>query len=391
MRSKPPFLPQIRLAATLLALGAFAPTEAARADITLVDYTTNPAAAGSPAIESSSNGSSATNIFGTSGAVNFLTLDLTGLSGSVTLTEVSLLVCSVKFPASGAASIASTTTLLQNSRFLIGVVPYVENLNDVQATISSVSAAFDLTVGVDVSPTGIVCPLVGGSFDVMKITTSAETFSGVSIPGGQRYSLIFQETGFFDLEGETYSNGPLTLTVSHPGNSDCIFSAYESGFSVYEIDMPGRRFCYAVAISASIPPATPYQTWAHSAFSDLPGTFQHPDAAIAADSDGDGLGNGLEYAFDSNPRDASSGRAQAPTATASGCFFLLPATVPSGIRLRVEGSGNLTQWTTHATRPSGGPWSGPVALTPHGSFTRHTFTDPAPSARRFFRLAAEDP
>lgn len=369
----------------------YASTRILQADIVLVDYTTNPAAAGSPAIESSSNGSGASNIFGTSGVVNFLTLDLTGLSGNVTLSEVSLLVSSMKFPASGAASIASTTALLQNSRFLIGVVPYVETLNDVQSTISSVPAAFDLTVGVDVMPTGIVCSLASGSYDVMKITTSADTFSGVSVQGGQKYSLIFQETGFFDLDGETYSNGPLTLTVSSPGNSDCIFSAYESGFSIYEETLHDRYFAYSITVSSSLPPATPYQIWAHAEFSDLPGTFQHPDAAIAADPDKDGIGNGLEYAFGSNPRDPSSGHAQAPAATSSGCFFLLPTTIPSGIRLRVEGSGNLTHWTTHATRPPGGPWTGPVVLSPDGSFTRHSFTDPASSISRFFRLAADEP
>jgi hypothetical protein len=362
-----------------------------RADITLVDYTTNPAAVGSPAIESSSNGSGASNIFGTSGVANFLTLDLTGFSGSVTLSEVTLLVSSMKFHASGAASIASTTALLQNSRFLIGVVPYVETLNDVQATISSVPAAFDLTVGVDAFPTGIVCPLVGGSFDVMKITTSAETFSGVSIPGGQKYSLIFQETGFFDLEGETYSNGPLTLTVSHPGNSDCIFSAYESGFSIYEETLHDRDFAYSISVSISIPPATPYQSWAHAVFSDLPGTFQHTDAAITADPDGDGLGNGIEYAFGSNPRDPVSGLGRAPVAKSNGCTFLLPVTVPAGIRLRVEGSDSMTHWTTHATWPPGGPWSGPVVLAPEGASNRATFTDPTPSIHRFFRMAAEEP
>ncbi|MBN8459631.1 MAG: hypothetical protein J0M04_17515 [Verrucomicrobia bacterium] len=138
-------------------------------------------------------------------------------------------------------------------------------------------------------------------------------------------------------------------------------------------------------------PSTPYQTWAQAEFSDLSGGYQHPDAAITADPDGDALPNGIEYAFGSDPRDPASGRGQAPLATANGCSFLLPSIVPEGILLRVEGSDNLTGWTTHATRPPGGPWTGPVVLTPLGTQTRHTFTDPAPSNRRFFRLAAEEP
>ncbi|MBN8456805.1 MAG: hypothetical protein J0M04_03100 [Verrucomicrobia bacterium] len=214
-----------------------------RADITLVDYTTNPAAAGSPAIESSSNGSSPSNIFGTSGGAVFLDLDLTSHLGAVSLTDLEVLVVSKKYP-SATGSVERTLDLLRNTRYMIGVVKHVSSVVDVQSALSSTPYGVDLDLELDVESTSHTTVLNSGvAYDVMRISPSSNTFTGLPLAGGCKYSIIFQEKGFIDENGDVYSNGPLVLTMPQPG-SNVIFSAYESGESIYEYNWNDEQFCY---------------------------------------------------------------------------------------------------------------------------------------------------
>lgn len=364
-----------------------------RADITLVDYTTNPAAAGSPARQSNSSGGvSLTNVFGASGAVTFFTLDLNAVTGPVVISNFSVLTASRKHIA-GPGTADLTKQLFENYTYTIAVVPFTGTTADVGSTLASPAYAYDTGVHLKVTPNTtvsgapITTTLAGQQYDVLRISPSSETFTGLAVNGGRKYSIIFLNNGYIDNGGITHNELPFILTIPEAGVADSIYGTYFNG-SVTSTQSVNARFAYSVEYH---PAPTPYQTWAQAEFSELSGGYQHPDAAITADPDGDTLPNGIEYTFGSDPRDPASGRGQVPLATADGCSFLLPSIVPEGIRLRVEGSDNLTGWTTHATRPPGGPWTGPVVLTPLGTQTRHTFADPAPSTHRFFRLAAEEP
>jgi hypothetical protein len=89
-------------------------------------------------------------------------------------------------------------------------------------------------------------------------------------------------------------------------------------------------------------------------------------AAFASDADGDGLANGMEYAFNASATNAADGVAFTPALTVvtnSGArlsveFFL--ADPPRGdVRIEVQATGNVaTNWTTLAAKDGPGAWEG---------------------------------
>ena len=137
-------------------------------------------------------------------------------------------------------------------------------------------------------------------------------------------------------------------------------------------------------LSGKLDPLTPWQGYAQTHFALLPGGRDNPAAAFAADVDGNGLPNGIEYLLGSDPVDAADGLARAPRLDGMTLVFLTANPVPSDRSVTIQGSESLDGWDDLATHPAGGAWSGPVNVTPEGPFLRASLAAAAPY--RFFRL-----
>jgi hypothetical protein len=138
-------------------------------------------------------------------------------------------------------------------------------------------------------------------------------------------------------------------------------------------------------LSGKTDPISPWQGYAQTHFALLPGGRGNPSAAFDADADGNGLDNGVEYLLGSIPTQAADGIPQAPRFAGLAFTFLAANPIPADLTVVIQGSGALDGWTDLATHPPGGPWSGPVTVTPEGSKLRVKLDDPGTS--RFFRLA----
>jgi hypothetical protein len=139
-------------------------------------------------------------------------------------------------------------------------------------------------------------------------------------------------------------------------------------------------------LSGKIDPITPWQGYAQTHFALLSAGRANPYASFTADADGNGIANGIEYLFGSNPTQPADGLSQTPRITSTGFSFLASNPVPPDLTVVIQGSDSLSGWTDLATHPPGGPWSGPVSVTPEGPNLRVTLDEPG--TFNFFRLTA---
>jgi hypothetical protein len=107
------------------------------------------------------------------------------------------------------------------------------------------------------------------------------------------------------------------------------------------------------------PAATPLEQWRQLHFQ----TAENAGAAADnADFDSDGLANLVEYGLGTNPASAAgpdgSSAAPVPVMTDGklSLFFAIPTTPPEALTYEVQVSGDLSGWTTLATKSGSQPW-----------------------------------
>lgn len=156
---------------------------------------------------------------------------------------------------------------------------------------------------------------------------------------------------------------------------------------------------------ATAPPAGPYAAWALAFFTPA----QLADPALggqAADPDGDGLPNLVEYALGLPPLERHPRPPAARIISQGGNLMLVleftrRGEIPAGATLTVEASDGLTGWTDLAAKAGAAVWTGPAAVeelpAPDGGegtvLVRVTSLQaPGEGARqRFVRLRADAP
>ncbi len=157
------------------------------------------------------------------------------------------------------------------------------------------------------------------------------------------------------------------------------------------------------ALVTILPNYTPLQQWRVDHFGAPDATG---DRANDADFDHDGVPNLVEYALGANPAAAE------PALNDARALTLLPFTTASSpvkfrlvvadgalgdpkVRLTVQRSTGLGEWTAVASRTGGGTWTGlqPDVAIPGGGIITHVFTTtdtPQNTPRLFLRLHAEE-
>jgi poly(3-hydroxybutyrate) depolymerase len=137
--------------------------------------------------------------------------------------------------------------------------------------------------------------------------------------------------------------------------------------------------------------ASPYGSWLSSSFA----PSELASAAFsgeAADPDGDGIANLLEYALGGNPKTANPAIAPVIASVANYLQLTFSRIAPTDLTYVVESSTNLAAWVPIATLSAGGTsWTGTATVVESGSgATRNvTVTDPAlqsAQTKSFLRL-----
>lgn len=123
---------------------------------------------------------------------------------------------------------------------------------------------------------------------------------------------------------------------------------------------------------------TPWQQWAHQKF----GTLATP---LNGDWDQDGVANGLEYVFGTDP--LASQPSPVTASHESSLAISFPTDPSSAADLTIDGFVDLIVWTPLAMKPTGGAWTvldgSTLSQTPAGMVT---FTASGTTGTRFLRL-----
>lgn len=194
------------------------------------------------------------------------------------------------------------------------------------------------------------------------VTHHGAGLAGVTLTDGVRSTLSAAD-GSYALTG--VPPGIYTLAATRAGY---VFSPSSILVTVADADLSGRSFAALTA----------FQSWLSGYSLPADGTGA---GALSADPDGDGLSNLLEYALGGNP--ASNASAPAPqTEVADNSLQLVFFRARSDLTYQVEGSSDLSTWSTLATNP------GQVG-------TNVTVPDPvaldSAQPRRFLRLRVTNP
>ncbi len=161
-----------------------------------------------------------------------------------------------------------------------------------------------------------------------------------------------------------------------------VFIGTASGFTdttcqpgtTYQYRLRTYALNYSEAVLSSVTTPTLHQAWRHIHFNQSAATG---DAAPSADPDADGLTNLIEYAFDTNPREADADSPVSLSETFPPLEIAFTR-IRSELEYTVQGSSDLGVWTTIITNPE--PLGGTI-----------TISDPETTAPRFLRVVVTDP
>lgn len=173
--------------------------------------------------------------------------------------------------------------------------------------------------------------------------------------------VVDNETGIPEMEGiDSFAYRGITWQWD--------LSAIAGGVNKVKIQMPfanhtsvvGAQIDVASAFAEIGAPETPLQAWRRTHFGSTGNSGAGGDAA---DLDGDGLPNLIEYALGTVPTSPSQGNgsAMAPKPLLASdrlrFAFSLPEQTPSDLTYRVRVSDDMVTWTTLATKVGAAGWS----------------------------------
>ena len=159
--------------------------------------------------------------------------------------------------------------------------------------------------------------------------------------GGTLWSVVYGP-GTVTFGDET--SPQTTVTATLPGEYKLRLSAWDDGQSSF------REVVWVVEPS-DVTPSTPLEDWLETNFGALAGGVSHPDAALDADPDGDGIPNLMEFALRGNPQQPRSATLPVTDHVNHSGNVYLRLTVEKNpeatdIRYIVEVSGDLQTWSS---------------------------------------------
>jgi hypothetical protein len=180
------------------------------------------------------------------------------------------------------------------------------------------------------------------------------------------------------------SDNPYFATIS--GNSSITgvrFYAYQ----LAEGDQRQPYFNNFLIFPASNPPDPTYDTWASSYGLNATVTSGPTAGAPAADPDSDSFTNQQEYAFGTNPTQATAGLLSSSTSGGNLTVTFLAREI--GLTYNVQTTDNLstTAFSNNGT-VTGSVVDGPTSPTPPSGYIRKQFTITPSGSRNFYRVNA---
>jgi hypothetical protein len=159
--------------------------------------------------------------------------------------------------------------------------------------------------------------------------------------GGTLWSVV-DGPGSVTFGDET--SAQTTVTATLPGEYKLRLSAWDGLHSSF------REVVWVVEPS-DVTPSTPLEDWLETNFGALAGGVSHPDAALDADPDGDGIPNLMEFALRGNPQQPRSATLPVTDHVNHSGNVYLRLTVEKNpdatdIRYIVEVSGDLQTWSS---------------------------------------------
>jgi hypothetical protein len=219
-------------------------------------------------------------------------------------------------------------------------------LNGFNQTVASLKTVTDATVDFKTAK------LTTGTATTLAGSTRMSSNKGAAQPASQ----LAQTAGQLTYGGTlTVANTGLSLA---PGDSFRLFVAttYAGNFSAINLPALPAGLAWdtsrlSVDGTISVPTITAAESWRLANFGTIVNTG---NAADAADPDGDGMSNQLEYAFGATPGVSDAKSAQ-PTTVVSGDNLVLSyyqATAATDVTFIVEQSVDMTTWSPVAAVPT---------------------------------------
>lgn len=340
-----------------------------------------------------------------SGAVNALPngtitvskglLDLAGCNdtvGAVTMGGVAGVTPEIRTGA-GVLTIGGTYTYSATNNGLGALVKGTLDLGPATRTFTigdSTNAAVDAKIEAAVQ----------GSAGVGMIKTGAGT---MELAGNVAFSgLLTVNNGVLLLSGPNSTLGAITLggtasvsAILDTGTQSKVLltaASVTGSFSSLQLPSPPAGTVYSVSVTATqvllnVSPGNAAQSWLASKGLPL-------DSSLSTDLDGDGNFLLAEYALGGEPQISDSGLTFANEQGGALQVSFLLNTTANDITYIVEGSSNLSAWTTLLSKINGAAWIGPATYsqgTAVSNLAPMTVTDTATTTPRFLRLRLTKP
>ncbi|MEO0055965.1 MAG: hypothetical protein RLZZ50_1912 [Verrucomicrobiota bacterium] len=196
------------------------------------------------------------------------------------------------------------------------------------------------------------------------------TLAWNALPGTNRYTVARGSSAL----------GPFTTIASNLATPAYADSTASNGTTYHYVVSAANAFGASVSsASVSATPIGPVASWLRARF---PGVSDPTVAGAAADPDGDGHANLLEYFFGTDPAapELAAPCALAPQAGGGLALRFLMAKAAPGLAYRIESSGDLAVWSDSGLAGTA------AAETDLGDRWRMRVLLPAPTDRAFWRL-----
>jgi hypothetical protein len=287
-----------------------------------------------------------------------------------------------------ASALGNAPTLSVNGTASIDVGGLADRTLLINRGSLTVSGNRTLTGNVELSDGKLVCPGTGvlqvtGDVDISGGTLEVKVGAGAGTLGAN--GVVTLGGNLVVKMGGTSLNGtqsiPIITAASITGN-----------FNVVDLPTPPSGTTYSIAVTPTqvlfqVAPGTPAQAW-------LSASGLSASTAMDQDTDGDGFVLLSEYALGGRASGHDSYLMQGNYA--GGFLHLGFFRNPSAtdVTYLVEGSSNLTTWTTVLRKVGSGAWTGTAPFsegTPSRGLVPVTVTDTTSTSPRFLRIRVTRP